>query len=120
MNGREFSSKILLEFRDQDLYKIHKNEKVDFYSNAMPVISFFLLVFSSALEIFYRLLKYDFLPPVVSGVNWGFFVFLIGITCLHSRWTILQFFLCPSLTILTYFYMCMVDYDQTLLSIYYQ
>jgi hypothetical protein len=77
----------------------------------MPVICFFFLVFSSALEIFYRLLKYGFLPPVVSGVNWGFFVFFVGISCLQSRWAILQSFLCPSLTIITFFYICMVDYD---------
>ena len=85
----------------------------------MPIISFFLLLLSAAIEILYRVMKMDDLPIAVSVVNWIFLVFFLIITFLHKRWTVLHAFVCPCLTILTYLYLCEVDYDFTLASCYY-
>lgn len=85
----------------------------------MPVISFMLAVLSGSLELLYRINDLGELPIQTSIVNWGSFTFFMLLSYIVPHFSWAGLFVCPWLTCITYYYFAIVDYDGTILSIYY-
>lgn len=114
-------TKVTLQFNDPDLRAKYQKEKVEFFSKALPVVTFALALISVMIEINLRMAFDQELRQTryISTINWSSLTLFCIITCLHRRWATLHIFVCPLLTALTFLYVCYLDYDYTMGSIYY-
>lgn len=114
-------TKVTLQFNDPDLRAKYQKEKVEFFSKALPVVTFALALISVMIEINLRMAFDQELRETryISTINWSSLTLFCIITCLHRRWATLHIFVCPLLTALTFLYVCYLDYDYTMGSIYY-
>lgn len=133
MTSSALLTRVCLGFKDRDLADIFQQERTDFYAKAMPVTTSVMLLHSGALALASRafgigggatkagggLLPVVEHPWLIETVNGGFFVFFLLVTGLHSKCNFLQSLVAPALTLLQFYYMCFVDYDKTLASIYF-
>ena len=114
-------TKVTLQFNDPDLRAKYQKEKVEFFSKALPVVTFALALISVMIEINFRMAFDQELRQTsyISTINWSSLTLFCIITCLHRRWATLHILVCPLLTALTFLYVCYLDYDYTMGSIYY-
>ena len=78
-----------------------------------------MLVMTIVLEIIYRGTGSGDMPGHISIVNACITVMLLFISCCHTGYPLLHVLVAPTLTCLVFAYLCFVDYDITLGSIYY-
>ena len=114
-------TKVTLQFNDPDLRAKYQKEKVEFFSKALPVVTFALALISVMIEINLRMAFDQELRQTryISTINWSSLTLFCIITCLHRKWATMHIFVCPLLTALTFLYVCYLDYDYTMGSIYY-
>ena len=123
MSYNEMLTRVTLQFNDSDLRDKYQKEKVEFFSKALPVVTTALALISVIIEINYRMQVQDdkqlSVPNYVSFINWSSLFLFFIISCFHRRWAVMHILVCPLLTALTFLYVCYLDYDYTMGSIYY-
>ena len=119
MSHNEMLTRATLQFNDPDLRAKYQKEKVEFFSKALPVVTIVLTLISVIIEVKFRMQDEELFSNYVSMINWSSLFLFFIISCLHRRWAIMHIFVCPLLTALTFLYVCYLDYDYTMGSIYY-
>jgi len=94
-------------------------EKRIFYAKIMPVVTLTMLLLSLMMEYFQRNLGTKVITELTTTVNWLAVLIFLALTLSLRRCAPAAWFVCPTLTALTFYYFAVVDYDGTQTSIYY-
>ena len=105
-------SRIFLSFEDRDMQMRYADEKKNLYKQAIPIIAVMMLFLAVAIEVLYRVQGLGEITIVTSAINWGCLVAFIVLAVLvrFIWWT--SWFMCPILTLLTYYYFGYIDFER--------
>jgi len=108
-------SRLLLKFEDEIVQAQYLEERKAYYSKAFPIITSLVLILSIFVEVVYRieLFKSDLYSLYTSIANWICFGLLFSMSFLIRKFSLTRIFLCPIITIFVYYYLIVVDYDDT-------
>jgi len=112
-------STVFLSFEDREMRLTFEREKKNYYGRILLVIWPVLLVLAVAL------LALDITGDSYEGstqthvVNVVAVVVFFVLWLLVRKWAVASWFVCPCLTAFAYYYFAMVDYDGSVVSIYY-
>ena len=98
------------------------SSRVEFYKKAYPLLTLLLLLLAIALQVTYMQVssaEFGKLSVLTSVINWvAFGVFLI-MSLLVRKYTFPIYFVCPLLTLLSYYYFAFVDFQRSAAVLYF-
>lgn len=108
-------SRFLLKFEDDIVQAQYLEERKAYYSKAFPIIASLVLILSVFVEVVFRidLFKSDLYSIYTSIANWICFILLFSMSFLIRKFALTRIFLCPIITIFVFYYLIVVDYDDT-------
>jgi len=108
-------SRLLLKFEDEVVQAQYLEDRKAYFSKAYPIVASLVLILSVYVEIVFRIeiFKSDLYSLYTSIANWICFGLLLSMSFLIRKFSLTRIFLCPIITIFVYYYLIVVDYDDT-------
>lgn len=113
-------SRLLLQFEEESILANYKGEKIKYYKKALPILTLIVLILSLTMEVIYRVKFKGELLILTSIINWGAFILLLLLSVLVRYFVWTSWFVCPIMTVLTYYYFAFVDYEPEAATIYFR
>ena len=113
-------SSCFLSFKDSEMKAQYLQHSKVSYFKALPILTGLFLLLSMGLEVIYRLNFFSAgeLTLTTSIVNWTVTVIFFVMSILIRRVNYIHWLVCPILTLFTFYYVTLNDYESTIMGIF--
>ena len=109
-----------LGFNDSEIGAQYLQDRKQHYFKALPILTGLLLLLSLGLEVIYRLNFFNAgeLALTTTIVNWSVTFALLVMSLLIRKLNYVHILVCPLLTLFTFYYVVINDYEGTVMNIF--